>query len=68
MHISLNGNKPNVTDLVIRGVAIAGISKTFVSLVMIYNYDNSLTNWGRDKMAAILQMTLSNAFSWKKRL
>ena len=44
MHMSLNGNKPNITDLVIRGVAIAGISKTFVSLVMIYNYDNSLTN------------------------
>ena len=24
----------------------------------------SLTNWGRDKMAAIFQTTLSNAFSW----
>ena len=25
-----------------------------------------LTHWGRDKMAAISQMTLSSAFSWKK--
>ena len=25
-----------------------------------------LTHWGRDKMAAISQTTLSNAFSWKK--
>ena len=27
---------------------------------------NSLTHWGRDKMAAISQTTLSNAFSWMK--
>ena len=27
-----------------------------------------LTHWGRDKMAAISQTTLSNAFSWKKIL
>ena len=27
---------------------------------------NLLTNWGRDKMAAIFQMTFSNAFSWMK--
>ena len=26
-----------------------------------------LTHWGRDKMAAISQMTFSNAFSWMKR-
>ena len=26
----------------------------------------SLTHWGRDKMAAIFQMTCSNAFSWMK--
>ena len=26
----------------------------------------SLTHWGRDKMATIFQMTLSNAFSWMK--
>ena len=25
-----------------------------------------LTHWGRDKMAAIFQMTFSNAFSWMK--
>ena len=28
----------------------------------------SLTHWGRDKMAAIPQTTLSNAFSWTKML
>ena len=27
-----------------------------------------LTHWGRDKMAAIFQTTLSNAFSWMKML
>ena len=27
-----------------------------------------LTHWGQDKMAAISQMTLSNAFSWMKML
>ena len=27
---------------------------------------SGLTHWGRDKMAAILQTTLSNAFSWTK--
>ena len=29
---------------------------------------NVLTYWGRDKMAAISQTTLSNAFSWMKML
>ena len=28
----------------------------------------SLTHWGRDKMAAVSQTTLSNAFSWMKML
>ena len=28
----------------------------------------NLTHWGRDKKAAILQTTLSNAFSWMKML
>ena len=28
----------------------------------------TLTHWGRDKMAAISQMTLSNGFSWMKML
>ena len=27
---------------------------------------NELTHWGRDKMAAIFQTTVSNAFSWMK--
>ena len=29
---------------------------------------SALTHWGRDKMAAIFQTTLSNAFSWMKML
>ena len=29
---------------------------------------SDLTHWGRDKMDAISQMTLSNAFSWMKML
>ena len=28
----------------------------------------TLKHWGRDKMAAISQMTLSDAFSWTKML
>ena len=31
-----------------------------------YPSAQSLTHWGRDKMAAILHMTFSNAFSWMK--
>ena len=30
--------------------------------------NSSLIHWGRDKMAAIFQTTLSNAFSWMKML
>ena len=37
-------------------------------LVMNYLHSSPLTHWGRDKMAAILQTTLSNAFSWMKML
>ena len=29
---------------------------------------NELTDWGRDEMAAIFQITLSNSFSWMKML
>ena len=32
------------------------------------NIPKSLTHWGRDKMAAISQTTLWNAFSWMKML
>ena len=35
------------------------------SLIESSHY-NSLTHWGRDKMAAIFQTTSSNAFSWMK--
>ena len=31
-----------------------------------YTDRNTLTHWGRDKMAAISQTTFSNAFSWMK--
>ena len=34
---------------------------------LIYQgYNDALTHWGRDKMAAILQTTFSNAVSWMK--
>ena len=35
-------------------------NKTFVNLI--------LTHWGQDKLAAIFQTTISNAFSWTKML
>ena len=31
-----------------------------------FQWNSSLTHWGRDKMAAIFQTTFSNAFSWMK--
>ena len=31
-----------------------------------YLYNENSTHWGRDKMAAIFQMTFSNRFSWMK--
>ena len=40
------------------------INKSFVAISMISVYD--LIRWGWDKMAIILQMTLSNEFSWMK--
>ena len=33
-----------------------------------YERHGALTHWGRDKMTAISQMTLSNVFSWMKML
>ena len=35
---------------------------------LCHNLNGSLTHWGRDKMAAFSQTTLSNAFSWMKIL
>ena len=32
----------------------------------VQDWKNLLTHWGRDKMAAISQTTLANAFSWVK--
>ena len=51
----------------------------YLSLLFIYiilleytsigtGWVNSLTHWGRDKMAAVSQKTLSNIFSWMKML
>ena len=34
----------------------------------IFAAKNCLTHWGRDKIAAISQTTLSNAYSWMKML
>ena len=34
----------------------------------IWQHISWLTHWGRDKMAAVSQTTLSNAFSWMKML
>ena len=34
--------------------------------IMQADWTHWLTHWGRDKMAAIFQMTFSNAFSWMK--
>ena len=39
---------------------------TTVSETVGHVFPFSLTHWGRDKMAAILQTTLSSAFSWMK--
>ena len=46
------------------------IDTHYLCSVMGMNYLTwqDLTHWGRDKMAAISQTTLSNAFSWMKML
>ena len=36
------------------------------ALLRSARFFTTLTHWGRDKMAAISQTTLSSAFSWKK--
>ena len=43
------------------GVTMATIARTAILVL-----DLSLTHWGRYKMAAISQTTLSNVFSWMK--
>ena len=40
----------------------------FDKYVFRQQHFNTLTHWGRDKMAAVSQTTLSNAFSWMKML
>ena len=41
---------------------------TMMAMIYELNILILLTHWGRDKMAAISQTTLSNALSWKKML
>ena len=41
-------------------------SLTAIALIVVWMV--WLTHWGRDKMAAVSQTTLSNAFSWMKML
>ena len=38
----------------------------FNSRILLDQWDWLLTHWGRDKMAAIFQTTIANAFSWMK--
>ena len=50
-------------------IAVPAFSMAAVSLGLIHHpVRKPLTHWGRDKMAAISQTTLSNAFSWMKML
>ena len=44
------------------------ISQSFVGGLHLALWDKLSTHWGPDKITAILQMTISNAFSWKKML
>ena len=45
----------------------AGVAVMCPSIPSIFDiWAPLLTHWGQDKMAAISQMTLSNAFSWMK--
>ena len=37
-------------------------------ILRVHSVNRSLTHWGRDKMAAVFQTTLWNAFSWMKML
>ena len=61
-------------------IIIAGTIETRIAFTLIYIWEQKeknnttiktmtyrgLTNWGRDKMAAIFQSTVSNGFSWMK--
>ena len=49
------------------------ITTYYIEVYAVYQYCppillHTLTHWGRDKMAAISQTTLSNSFSWMKML
>ena len=39
-----------------------------MTYIMLVFKNKRLTHWGRDKMAAVSQTTLSNGFSWMKKL
>ena len=56
-------------DLATQGVRVlAAMILTYFSWNIPASASDGLTHWGRDKMAAVLQTTLSNAFSWMKTL
>ena len=54
------------------GILLVSFKKNAFEIVVCQNgghfvYGDELTHWGRHKMAAISQTTLSNDFSWMKR-
>ena len=64
MQIS-SGHGPMINELHLKMLMLF----IFISCILHQTYlFTPLTHWGRDKMAFILQTTLSNAFSWMKML
>ena len=57
-----------VTLIWFRFLFITDHSWTLQPLTCWFLFVFFLTHWGRDKMAAVSQTTLSNAFSWMKML
>ena len=47
-----------------RNQSIQYVRRLHIEIIITSPGANELTHWGRDKMAAISQTTLSNAFSW----
>ena len=60
------------TDPIQLSFSLCIVTRSSVAIMLSTHVSNclwinaSLTHWGRDKMAAISQTTLSSAFSWKK--
>ena len=66
----LNQCWPNINEIFWNSFKDTVYLKTAPKLCLKFSHlnhsHNELTHWGRDKMAAISQTTLSNAFSWMK--